>query len=155
MKSGVHDDLLAGVCRAPQNRAEEEAPDDPPNDPDVHFSINPDARWVKKSSKRALGYKMASNGVARPDEESFIDKFHTGSCEPGRETRVLYDGQRGKGVGGDWPTKPVPARPTCTPCAVATVTGSCEQLPVIRPSSIPACPGKRGGKRISKRRLMA
>ena len=38
------------------------------------------------------GYKMTSNGFARPDEESFIDKVHAGTCEPGREPRVRYHG---------------------------------------------------------------
>ncbi|MBD0865173.1 MAG: hypothetical protein GDA36_05960 [Rhodobacteraceae bacterium] len=32
VKGDVEDDLLAGVCRAPQDQAEAEAPDDPPND---------------------------------------------------------------------------------------------------------------------------
>ena len=101
VKGGVYDDLLAEVCRqiedqglklkeaeaaiidatlvesaarprthieAPEDRAEDEAPDDP----DVHFSADPDARWVKKGSKSTLGYK----GFARTDEEGFIDKVH-------------------------------------------------------------------------------
>ena len=46
---------------------------------------------------------MTSNSFARPNEESFIDKVHTGHL------------------------------PTGTLCAVATVTRSCEQLPVIDP----------------------
>jgi len=99
---GVYDDLLAEVCRqievhglklkegeavivdatlvesaarprthieAPQDRAEDETPDDP----DVHFSADPDARWVKKGSKCTLGYKC----FARCDEEGFVDKVHT------------------------------------------------------------------------------
>lgn len=101
VKGGVYDDLLAEVCRqiedqglklkeaeaaiidatlvdsaarprthieAPEDRAEDEAPDDP----DMHFSADPDARWVKKGSKSTLGYK----GFARTDEEGFIDKVH-------------------------------------------------------------------------------
>lgn len=102
VKGGVYDDLLAEVCaqikahglklkeaeaaiidatlvesaarprshiEAPQDRAENEAPDDP----DVHYSADPDARWVKKGSKSMLGYKA----FARTDEEGFVDKVHT------------------------------------------------------------------------------
>ena len=58
---------------APQDRAEDEAPDDPPDAPEMHFSADPDARWVKKGRKSTLGYK----GFARCDEEGFIDKVHT------------------------------------------------------------------------------
>jgi len=36
VKGGVHDDLAAGVCRAPQNRAKADAPDDP----GVHLSAD-------------------------------------------------------------------------------------------------------------------
>ena len=49
-----------------QDRAEDGAPDAP----DVHFSADPDAHWVKKGSKSTLGYKV----FARTDEEGFIDK---------------------------------------------------------------------------------
>ena len=102
VKGGVFDELLAEVCRqleahglklneaeaaiidatlvesaarprtyieAPQDRAECEAPDEP----EVHFSADPDARWVKKGSKSTLGYKA----FARTDEEGFIDRVHT------------------------------------------------------------------------------
>lgn len=102
VKGGVYDDLLAEVCRqiedhglklkeaeaaiidatlvesaarprthidAPEDRAEGEAPDDP----QVHFSADPDARWVKKGSKSTLGYKA----FARADEEGFVDRVHT------------------------------------------------------------------------------
>ena len=102
MKGGVYDDLLAEVCRqieahglklkeaeaaiidatliasaarprthidAPKDRSEGEAPDDP----QMHFSADADARWVKKGSKSTLGYK----GFARVDEEGFVDKVHT------------------------------------------------------------------------------
>ena len=100
VKGGVYDDLLVEVCaqieahglklkeaeaaiidatlvesaarprthiEAPQDRAEDEASDAP----DVHFSADPDARWVKKGSKSTLGYKA----FARADEEGFIDKM--------------------------------------------------------------------------------
>ena len=102
VRGGVYDDLLAEVCRqieghglklkeaeaaiidatlvesaarprthidAPEDRAEGEAPDDP----QMHFSADPDARWVKKGSKSTLGYKA----FARTDEEGFVDKVHT------------------------------------------------------------------------------
>ncbi|WP_428542130.1 IS5 family transposase [Profundibacter sp.] len=83
--------LIAAAARprthidAPQDRAEDRAedgaregtPDDPPEvSPDgaqLHFSADPDARWVKKGRKSTLGYK----GFARCDEEGFIDKVHT------------------------------------------------------------------------------
>jgi IS5 family transposase len=101
VKAGIYDDLLAEVCdqieghglklkeaeaaiidatliesaarprthiEAPQDREEGDAPDDP----DVHFSADADARWVKKGSKSTLGYK----GFARADEEGFVDKVH-------------------------------------------------------------------------------
>ena len=104
VRGGVYDDLLAEVCRqieghglklkeaeaaiidatlvesaarprthidAPEDRAEGEAPDDP----QMHFSADPDARWVKKGSKSTLGYKA----FARTDEEGFVDKVHTRS----------------------------------------------------------------------------
>ncbi len=96
VKGGVYDDLLAEVCRQleghglklkaaqaaiidatliesaarprnhidpSQDRAEDEAPDAP----DVHFSADPDARWVKKGSKSTLGFK----GFARANEEGY------------------------------------------------------------------------------------
>ena len=102
VRGGVYDALLAEVCRqieahglklkeaeaaiidatlvesaarphthieAPQDRAEGDAPDEP----DVHFSADPDARWVKKGAKSTLGYKA----FARSDEEGFVDKVHT------------------------------------------------------------------------------
>lgn len=102
VKGGVYDDLLAEVCRqieahglklkeaeaaiidatlvesaarprthidAPEDRAEGEAPDDP----QMYYSADPDARWVKKGAKSTLGYKA----FARTDEEGFVDKVHT------------------------------------------------------------------------------
>lgn len=102
VKSGVYDDLLAEVCcqleahglklkaadatiidatligsaarprshiEPPQDRAEDETPDAP----DMHFSADPDARWVKKGSKSTLSHK----GFARADEEGYIDRVHT------------------------------------------------------------------------------
>ena len=102
VRGGVYDELLAEVCRqieghglklkeaeaaiidatlvesaarprshieAPQDRAEGDAQDDP----NMHFSADPDARWVKKGSKSTLGYKA----FARTDEDGFIDRVHT------------------------------------------------------------------------------
>ena len=99
--AGVYDELLAEVCHqieahglklqeadaaiidatlmesaarprsyieAPQDREEGETKDDP----DVHYSADEDARWVKKGSKSTLGFK----GFARTDEEGFVDKVH-------------------------------------------------------------------------------
>ena len=48
----------------PEDRAENEAPDEPAT---VIFSADDDARWVKKGRKSTLGYK----GFARCDEEGF------------------------------------------------------------------------------------
>ena len=108
VRGGVYDDLLSEVCRqieacglklkeaeaaiidatliesaarprtyieAPQDRAEGDEPDDP----ELHFSADPDARWVKKGSKSTLGYK----GFARTDEEGFVTKVHTTSANKG------------------------------------------------------------------------
>ena len=102
MKGGVYNDLLAAVCaqienhglklkeaeaaiidatliesaarprphiEAPADRAEGDTPDDP----QMHFSADPEARWVEKGSKSTLGYK----GFARADEEGFVDRVHT------------------------------------------------------------------------------
>ena len=102
VKGGVYDALLAEVCRqieahglklkeaeaaiidatlvesaarpgtyidVPKDRAEGEVADDP----QVHFSADPDARWVKKGSKSTLGDKA----FARADEEGFVDRVHT------------------------------------------------------------------------------
>ena len=54
----------------PEDRAENEAPDEPVT---VIFSADNDARWVKKGRKSTLGYK----GFARCDEEGFVDKVYT------------------------------------------------------------------------------
>jgi len=49
----------------------------------MHFSTDTRAQWVRNSLKSTLGYKMKSNGFARPDEESFIDKVHMGHLPTG------------------------------------------------------------------------
>ena len=102
VKGGVYDDLLAAVCAqieghglklkeaeaamidatliesaarprthidAPEDRAEGDVPDDP----QMYFSADPDARWIKKGRKSMLGYK----GFARTDAEGFIECVHT------------------------------------------------------------------------------
>ena len=55
---------------APKDREEEETDQNQP--PDVQYSADADARWVKKGSRSTLGYK----GFARSDEEGFIDRVH-------------------------------------------------------------------------------
>ena len=88
VKGGVYDDPLAEVCHqikghglrlkeaesaiidatlsecaarsrryinAPQDRAEDEVLDDP----EIHYSADPDARWLNKGRKSTLGYKGA------------------------------------------------------------------------------------------------
>ena len=122
VRGGVYDDLLAEVCRqieghglklkeaeaaiidatlvesaarprthidAPEDRAEGEAPDDP----QMHFSADPDARWVKKGSKSTLGYKA----FARTDEEGFVDKVHTTPANQAESPQfgTMIDGAKG------------------------------------------------------------
>ena len=54
---------------APQDRAEDEAADDPA----IYSSADPDARWVRKGSKCTPGYKA----FARTDEEGPVGRVHT------------------------------------------------------------------------------
>ncbi|MBD0865807.1 MAG: hypothetical protein GDA36_09510 [Rhodobacteraceae bacterium] len=79
----THDDLLAEVCRTPQDRAEEV----PSDDPDMDFSTDTQTRWVNKGPKSTPGYKMTSRRLCvsgqGPDEESFIDKVHKGHQRTG------------------------------------------------------------------------
>ena len=133
VRGGVYDDLLSEVCRqieacglklkeaeaaiidatliesaarprtyieAPQDRAEGDEPDDP----ELHFSADPDARWVKKGSKSTLGYK----GFARTDEEGFVTKVHTTSANKGPankgespEFATMIDGAKAQRVLAD------------------------------------------------------
>jgi IS5 family transposase len=128
VRGGVYDDLLAEVCwqieahglklkkaeaaiidatliesaarprthiDAPQDRAEGDAPDDP----ELHFSADPDARWVKKGSKSTLGYK----GFVRSDEEGFIAKVHTTPANTGEspEFAAMIDGANAQRVLAD------------------------------------------------------
>ncbi|MBD0866332.1 MAG: hypothetical protein GDA36_12475 [Rhodobacteraceae bacterium] len=88
-----------------QDRAEEQAPDDPPDDSGVHFRADTQARWVRNRSKRTLGYKMKSNGFARPDEdeEDFIDKVHITAANragsPGVDTMMIEGANMQAGIG--------------------------------------------------------
>ena len=101
VEAGVYDDLLAQVCRQIENhglklheaeaaiidatliesaarpRTHIEAPldreeSDLQEDPQMRYSADEDARWVKNGSKSTLGYK----GFARTDEDGFVDKIH-------------------------------------------------------------------------------
>ena len=128
VRGGVYDDLLSEVCRqieacglklkeaeaaiidatliesaarprtyieASQDRAEGDEPDDP----ELHFSADPDARWVKKGSKSTLGYK----GFARTDEEGFVTKVHTTPANQGEspEFATMIDGAKAQRVLAD------------------------------------------------------
>ncbi|MDG2403610.1 MAG: transposase [Paracoccaceae bacterium] len=77
---------------APKDRAEGDTPDDP----DVHFSADPDAQWVRKGSKGTLGYKA----FARTDEEGFGDKVHTtpANCAESPEFGTMIDGANAQRV---------------------------------------------------------
>ncbi|MBD0865482.1 MAG: hypothetical protein GDA36_07690 [Rhodobacteraceae bacterium] len=106
----THDDLLAKVYRqigdhglqrwkvpprpgshidAPQDRAKVQAPDDlleyPPDDLDMHFSADTQARWVRNSAKRTPGDKMTSNGFTGPDEARTMK---ASSTRPARHLRT-------------------------------------------------------------------
>ena len=139
----THDDLLAG------DRAKEEAPDDP----DMHSSADTQARRIKKGLKSTPGYEDDIKRLCLPgrgpDEESFTDKVHmghlrTGPGTPGFDTMVKgAKAQAGIGRQG-----------RALRCAVVTVTGLCERPPVTDPRHRPLrASGKRGDRRISKRRL--
>jgi transposase, IS5 family len=155
VKGGVYDDLLGEVCRQledhglklkaaeaaivdatlvesaarprshidpPQDRAEGDAPDVP----DMRFSADPDARWVKKGSKSTLGYKP----FACVDEDGYIDRVHT---KPKARTSPPWP--RGRKYSAFWPTRPMPAVPIARRYAASTATASCE-----RPREPPAAP---------------
>ena len=68
------------VKAPPEDRAENEAPDEPAT---VIFSAGNDTRWVKKGRKSTLGYK----GFARCDEEGFVDKIHTNPANVGESPK--------------------------------------------------------------------
>lgn len=81
----------------PQDRAEGET--DAEACPDVRFSADGDARWVKKGRKSTLGYK----GFARSDEEGFIEKVHVTPANAGEspEFGTMIDGARARRVLAD------------------------------------------------------
>ena len=78
-----------------QDRAEGDEPDDP----ELHFSADPDARWVKKGS-RAL---WVTSGFARTDEEGFVTKVHATPANKGEspEFATMIDGAKAQRVLAD------------------------------------------------------
>ena len=80
---------------APEDRAEGEVPDDP----QMHFSADPDARWVKKGSKSTLGHKA----FARAEEEGFVDRIHTkpANCAESPEFEHMIVGAKARRVLAD------------------------------------------------------
>ena len=80
----------------PLDRAEDEAPNEPPT---VSFSADQDARWIKKGRKSMLGYK----GFARTDEEGFIDKIHVTPANVGEspEFGTMIEGSNAQRVLAD------------------------------------------------------
>ena len=106
---------------------------------------------VLRVAVTTLGDKMTSSGLARLDEARTRKvsstrstrapaKHHT--CEPGREPRVLYDGQRGERADGYWPTG--------MPCADRHRDGIMRTVTRHRPLRVW---GKSGGRLGSNRRL--
>lgn len=84
----------------PQDRAEQErGAGDADDCPDVRFSADRDARWVRKGRKSTLGYK----GFARSDEEGFIEKVHVTPANAGEspEFGTMIDGARARRVLAD------------------------------------------------------
>ena len=73
--------LIEGAARprphieAPQDRKE----GDTQNNPDVHYSADENARWVRKGSKSPSGFK----GFACTDEEGYVDKVHVTPANAG------------------------------------------------------------------------
>jgi len=87
------------VDAPPRDREEGDTPECAPDGPDLHFSADPDARWVKKGRKSTLGYK----GFARTDEEGFIDKVHVTPANAGEspEFGAMIDGAKAQRVLAD------------------------------------------------------
>ena len=115
VKAGAYDALLAEVCRQIENhglqvkeaaaaiidatliesaahprthvevpaedRAEDETPDEPAC---VVFCADHDARWIKTGRKSMSGHK----GLARCDEQGFMDKIHTTPANVGESPQV-------------------------------------------------------------------
>ena len=121
VKAGAYDALLAAVCRQIEHHrlqvkeaaaaiidatliesaahprtheqvpAEDRAEDETPNEPAcVVFCADHDARWIKTGRKSMSGHK----GLARCDEQGFMDKIHTTPANLGEspqfETCLLY-----------------------------------------------------------------
>lgn len=78
-----------------QDREEPELP----ADPDIRYSADDDARWVKKGRKSTLGYK----GFARCDEEGFIDKVHVrpANAAESPEFETITEGSKAQRVLAD------------------------------------------------------
>lgn len=134
VKGGVYDDLLAKLCRQleVQNLKMHEADaaiidatliesaarprqyiepaadrkEDEGDDPNIVYSADDDARWVKKGSKSTLGYK----GFVRVDSEGFTERVHITPADQGEspEFSRMIDGSNAKGhprrvaVGAPW-----------------------------------------------------
>ena len=107
VKGGVYDDLLAEVCRQleaqnlkmrkadaaiidatliesaarPRQFIEpaEDRKEDEVDDPNIVYSADDDARWVKKGPRSTLGYK----GFARVDGEGFTERVHVTPANKG------------------------------------------------------------------------
>ena len=79
-----------------EDRAEDEAPDDPVT---VVFSADADARWVKKGRKSTLGYKW----FARTDEDGFVDKIHVTPANVGESPQfgTMIEGAKAQRVLAD------------------------------------------------------
>ena len=88
MQGGVHDDLLAGVCRQIKDHGPKRRP---------RQSTRRSRRAFQCRHASAIGqerpeaYAGRQDDIQRlcpagrgPNEESFIDKVYTGTCEPGR-----------------------------------------------------------------------
>ncbi|MBD0865532.1 MAG: hypothetical protein GDA36_07960 [Rhodobacteraceae bacterium] len=60
--------------------------------PGSHSSADTQARWVRNGVKRTPGYEDEIQRRCPPgrglNKERFIDKVHTGTCEPGQEPRI-------------------------------------------------------------------
>ncbi len=80
---------------APRDREEGDTQDDP----EVHYSADEDARWVKKGSKSTLGFK----GFARTDEEGYVDKVHVAPANSAEspEFGTMIDGASAQRVLAD------------------------------------------------------
>ena len=87
-RSGDHRRHTGGKCRprpgsyidVPQDRAEEVAPDDdPPNDPDMHFSADTQVRWVKLACTAPENFGLAK--TRRPTGAGGNRAEPAGSCK--------------------------------------------------------------------------